>query len=182
MKNGSGIADGIGSAVFGLSVGIALLPFAPAIVSGSISERVAASSSDLLIQYVSNIHDYGWAGDNLNHVNISSVASNFIMPNADFTSSFTSNAFETNVKNGYVGLGSENASTKNIISNTLIGGFGNKVSSSLDKSIMKYITKGKETPFGIKLATETLGNTFGSVTQMGKEASEGNNDETIEKQ
>ncbi|MDB5200835.1 MAG: repeat-associated core domain protein [Ferruginibacter sp.] len=171
-KDGAKAADAIGYFVVGIVTSPAVLygiaTAAPAIKSlavGSWSERGAAGLSDGIIQYASNVSDHGWGADNLNHINLTSIIANAAFPNANFTSSFVSNAFETNLADGYNGVGSANASTRSILVNSLAGGIGNKLGAGLDKSISKYILKGQATTFYSKLATENIGNVLPIIPQ-----------------
>ncbi len=171
-KQGAEIAKGMALSVFGAAAGITAVFAAPvavpilkSLVAGSMAERVAAATSDAAIQYASNSSDYGFGFKNLSHINTTSVVASFAMPNADFTSSFISNAFEFNKADRYVGVGSANANNKNILVNSVTGGAGNKLGSKLDQSISKYLLKGKATPFVSKLATENTGNVIPAVTQ-----------------
>ena len=170
VRFGNEIANGFSYMAVGIVAAPFLLEAAPVLLSGSMTERAAAATSDAFIQYSANASEHGFGFKNLSNINLTSVATSFAMPNADFASSFISNGLDFNIEEGYKGIGSSKANNNNILINSVVGGAGNKLGSKLDQSISKYLLKGKTTPFVSKLATENSGTVIPAVTQSAIES------------
>ncbi|MGL6266709.1 MAG: RHS repeat domain-containing protein, partial [Chitinophagaceae bacterium] len=165
-KQTTELANGIGVGFFGAAVigtGLPVLgEFAPlaqsyfsTAINAQMSTRIASTSSDVIMQYISNFPEYGFGRNNFERINLSSVALNFAAPGSNLIPAVGGSGLEFNLANGYQGLGSGNKSLGNFLLQSTIGIGGNYMGNKLEGVFSKYTNAGS---FLNTFTGETLGN------------------------
>ncbi len=135
---------------------------APEAFIGSLSFRMISVGGDALVQYVSNIPQYGFGRKNVYQMNLASLGGSLIAPGNSLISSVIGNGFVANIEDGYQGI-SGGSNGANIFSNILIGYGGNKIGNHY-KSLLKNPTSKSS-----QLRSNLIGNLHGNLIQKIKD-------------
>lgn len=127
--------------VFGAPV---LATTTPGLFVGTMEARFASFGYNGLSQYIMNVLQYGFLGNNLNNINVTSLASSLLMPNSAIGSAILGNTFKFTLGNGYAGI-SSNASGAYIITNIGLDYLGGRVGAVHGKFLGNMLGSSSQT-------------------------------------
>jgi len=120
----------------------------PGLFVGTMEARFASAGFNGLSQYIMNVPQYGFLGNNLNNINVTSLASSLLMPNSVIGSAILGNTFKFTLENGYAGI-SSNASGAYIITNIGLDYLGGRVGDVHGKFLGNMLGNSTQTAYDL---------------------------------
>jgi RHS repeat-associated protein len=120
----------------------------PGLFVGTAEARFASAGFNGLSQYIMNIPQYGFLGNNLNNINVTSLASSLLMPNSEIGSAIVGNTFKFTWENGYAGI-SSNANGAYIITNIGLDYLGGRVGDVHGKFLGNMLGNSTQTAYDL---------------------------------
>jgi RHS repeat-associated protein len=137
----------------------------PEIFVATMSTRLVSVGGDAVVQYGTNIPDYGFGLDNLKQMNITSLGASFFTPEYAFASAFIGEGFAYSYDGRYLGFSPNKSNMQNInvLVNVGIGYGGNLIGNHFTNQL-----KNPETMLSI-FKGNLMGNVHGNLVQLIKD-------------